>query len=384
MSLDPTPAQGVGMAHDPGLRAIPHEQDTSHHEPGDPPHGHLPCVSRASDRLDRCRLTGVNERQGDGGRAAGGIVAPVRVVFLGEKPLGLRCLQLLASMDEVEVVGVCTRREMPVWWGDQVLRAWCTEAGLPLVDRADIPALEADLLISVLYPLIIEAEVLTSARMGTFNLHEAPLPRWRGCNGYSHALMAGDAAYETTLHEMVPELDAGRHLAIETLPIGATETAKELYERTAEASYRLAERTFPALVRGELEPWTREGEPASIMNARSSLLDHKRLPDETPLLDAWTAARALDFVPWEPAFVVLGGRPYYLVLERSLGREDPPVEATEPLAAPDQVGDLVAPAGGVGRIADLPRPLYVMEAGQLRASSPLFGRVLVDELDLTA
>jgi methionyl-tRNA formyltransferase len=305
-----------------------------------------------------------------------------QVIFMGEKPLGLKCLQLLRRMSGVQVVAVCTRVREEVWWGGQRIHEYCAAHGIPIIPRARITEYGVDHLISVLYPFIVEPEYIRHARMGSYNLHEAPLPRWRGCNSSSHALLAGDESYGTTLHELDPELDAGRIIARRDFPIKPFETAKELYGRTALQSYALAEDWFPRIMRGDVSPYGVSSNGPSFINHRDSLVGLKQIPLETPLHEALTKAAALDFVPWEPAFVIFGGAKYYLYIESSPGRESVVAPGTVVLETGPRLADLAWGSFEAGVVRDLPRSLVICKADvyasvfHLRATTSATGQTI--------
>jgi methionyl-tRNA formyltransferase len=296
-----------------------------------------------------------------------------KIIFMGEKPLGLKCLQLLRGMREVEVVAVCTRARGEVWWGRQEILDYCAAEKIPIIQRAEITGHVVDYLISVLYPFIIEPEYIRHARLGCFNLHEAPLPRWRGCNSYSHALLAGDSRYGTTLHELAPELDAGRIIAQRDFPIEPFETAKELYERTAVQSYQLAKEWFPRIMRGDSTAGTYPSRNASFLNPRDSLADLKYISLQTPTRKAFAKAAALDFVPWEPAFVTYGAEKYYLFIESSRGRESVTIPGAEVFAAPAKLADLDWGTFEAVVVKGLPRTMIICKADLYENIYPLSG-----------
>lgn len=244
-----------------------------------------------------------------------------RVLFLGEKPLARKCLLLLAGMDTVEIIGVGARLSAHAWWGDDGIAAECARLHVPIVSRERLADLHYDLLISVLYPYILPDTVIDRARLGAFNLHEAPLPRWRGCNGCSHAILAGDREYATTLHEMTADLDAGRVVAESRFQIHQEETARELYERTSQRSLELATAWFPRLVAGDYSLKPQPDDCGCHRNTRDSLLPHKRIDPAMRLGDAHRVIRALDFVPWEPAHVETPAGAFYLWIAGSAGRD---------------------------------------------------------------
>lgn len=243
-----------------------------------------------------------------------------KVLLMTEKPLGLSCLRYLETLSEVDLVGVCTRQPADVWWGDQVVRQYCEQQGIPLIRREDILNYEVDILISVLYPFIIEPYILAHARDIAVNLHEAPLPRWKGCNGYSHAIIEGDKQYATTFHVMDAKLDAGATLKAVSFPILENETSKELYERTRNVSFELFKEMVPVLLGGDYSVQESEISDVEPPNTRSSLLSSKEMMLTSSCHDVFAIARALDFLPWEPAYVMLGDTKWYVFINGSCGR----------------------------------------------------------------
>jgi methionyl-tRNA formyltransferase len=248
------------------------------------------------------------------------MMGKIRVVFCGEKPLGVRCLDLLRSWRGVEIVAACTRAKAETWWGPQVFRPYCTENRIPLCRRSALRQLPYDLLVSVLYPFVIEGEHIARARNEAVNLHEAPLPRWRGCNGYAHAILAGDRRYGTTLHELVPVLDAGRTIASRSFSILPNETVKELYHRTTEESFGLFRESMRRVLCGKHTFVGAAPNEESFLNARNSLDALKPLAPEMPLAEVYRRARAFDFVPWEPAYWDVGRSRYYFFIGDSPDR----------------------------------------------------------------
>ena len=302
-------------------------------------------------------------------------MAPKRIVFMGEKPLGLQCLKLLEADPEAELVGVCTRGRQEVWWGRQELRDHCEERRIPIITRSQILEQEVDHLISVLYPFVIEEKYINHCRLGSFNLHEAPLPRWKGKYGYSHAILSGDEEYATTLHEMTPKLDDGRTIAKRTFPIAPFETARELYQRTSAESCNLAKEWFPRLLADEYSPQGSASSAESFLNRNDSLVESKQISIDTPIDDVFRVVRALDFVPWEPTFVCIGEEKFYLFLLDALGREDATLENLTELTTPGTLASLPWGSFDTGVLKELPRPMAVCQAGSYIKHFPIFGGV---------
>jgi methionyl-tRNA formyltransferase len=73
-------------------------------------------------------------------------------------------------------------------------------------------ALSPDLTILLDAGSILNKRILAVPRMGTINLHTGLLPRYKGMNTAFHSLLEGAVDIGCTVHEVIPEIDAGRIL----------------------------------------------------------------------------------------------------------------------------------------------------------------------------
>lgn len=85
-----------------------------------------------------------------------------------------------------------------------------------------------DLVISVSASQIFGRRTLAAPTIGCINLHNAPLPHFRGMLPNFWQLYHGRSESVLTIHTMVPELDRGEILARASLPIGAGTTLEWL------------------------------------------------------------------------------------------------------------------------------------------------------------
>lgn len=251
----------------------------------------------------------------------------IRVAFLGSHPLGEECLRLLADHSDISVELVVTYPPAYDSWWDGSVHEVATEHGYPLLtteQETRLTEYPVDYLISVYYPNILGAELLDHPSDGALNLHQAELPRYRGSNVFSHAIMNARSddhwKYGTTLHFMTEEVDAGDIVDRRFVPITETDTARTLYEKTERASIELFEAALPWLVTGEVHEMRTsqssfEGE--RYFYTKASLDDAKEIPVEK-LTDSemepavYDRIRALDFPPFEPAYTHLYGETVYL------------------------------------------------------------------------
>jgi len=279
------------------------------------------------------------------------------VAFFGSHPLGERCLDELSSNDAFDIDLVVTYGpDADTWWDGCLYdhaeqlghRVRTREAERELLDH------DVDYLFSVYYPNILDEALLAHPTVAPLNLHQAELPRYRGSNVFSHAIMnARDDdhwRYGTTLHVMAPEVDAGDIVARQFVPIEESDTARTLYDRVTEASVDLFREQLTTLRDGAVH---RVATPQSAYNGdryfytKASLDGEKEIPaerlaadDEATQLAVYDKIRALDFPPFEPAYTELAGRRLYLTATNydelfgsttvpSFGPEADPVAATQ-------------------------------------------------------
>lgn len=253
------------------------------------------------------------------------------VTFLGSHPLGERCLERLAGHPEISVEAVVTYPPgYDGWWDGSVREtALALDLDCPILSLAeerDLLSYPTDYLLSVYYPNILDEELLAHPAELPLNLHQAELPRYRGSNVFSHAIMnARDDdhwQYGTTLHVMAPAVDAGDVIDRRFVDIHETDTARSLYERTREASVELFEATLPAIVSGAVHGMRTpqsdfDGE--RYFYRKSSLDGEKHIPRGRLAADdvaVYDKVRALDFPPFEPAYTRLNDQRVYLTLSQ--------------------------------------------------------------------
>ncbi|RYY02860.1 MAG: methionyl-tRNA formyltransferase [Gammaproteobacteria bacterium] len=97
--------------------------------------------------------------------------------------------------------------------------------------KAELAALNADLMVVVAYGLILPKAVLDTPRLGCINVHASILPRWRGAAPIQRAIEAGDTETGVTIMQMDVGLDTGDMLIKAFCPILATDTGGSLHDR---------------------------------------------------------------------------------------------------------------------------------------------------------
>lgn len=246
-----------------------------------------------------------------------------KIVVLGEKPQGAIWLEYLINSNLFDIVaGVPRYGKKNIWWDNECFADILKSNSIPIVKRKDLYNISYDILWSLMYGFIIESELIEKAYIG-LNLHEAPMPKYRGCNGYSHAILNTNKYYGTSFHVLSAELDEGNLIDQEIFEIHDNETVKELYTRTICVSNLVFKRNIEKASKMEFKstPFDTKNEP---IRPRSSLKDLKYI-NEKSLNDVkhiYRKVRALDFVPFEPPCFIYNKSKYYIFVNNSLGRYD--------------------------------------------------------------
>lgn len=163
----------------------------------------------------------------------------LRVLVCGAEAAGLRTLRAVAASAH-QVVGVMAspdgevRSGLRTVWstaGELGFRTWPAELvkdpGFAEVVRRE----RVDVLLNVHSLYRVHPEVLKAVRLGGFNLHPGPLPRYAGLNAASWAIYHGDREFGVTVHWMEEEIDAGPIAFAASLPIKESDTPLALMGR---------------------------------------------------------------------------------------------------------------------------------------------------------
>src|SRR3989339_97347 len=245
----------------------------------------------------------------------------LKVAVLGEKPQGATWLKYLIKSNLFDIVaGVPRISDKNIWWDCETYADILKANSIPIVKRRDLLEIDYDIIWSQMYGFIIESDLIRKAKIA-LNLHESPLPRYRGCNGYSHAILENDNTYGTTLHVLDPELDNGDIIDQELFQIEPDDTVKELYNKTMNVSNIIFKRNVGKIAKMDIKTKSLDttGQP---IRQRNSLKNLKIITESeySDIANIYRRIRAFDFTPFEPAFLIVKDVKYYLFVNNSLGR----------------------------------------------------------------
>ncbi len=201
----------------------------------------------------------------------------MNIGLLTARPLGWAIAEYVKDDPAVKVVDHMHIADG--WWG---------KAG----QRLDFTTRERPLYyLSVLWPHIIGPKDLSEAVY--LNLHPAPLPEYRGCNSYAHAIINGEDEYGVSLHYMDEGIDTGPIIGVRRFPIFHDDTGKSLYDRAQVEALNLFEEWWPVL---------REGlPPATVQPAEGRYYRRDSLAPYFGSTDP-VVRRALTFPPFKNGY----------------------------------------------------------------------------------
>jgi methionyl-tRNA formyltransferase len=172
----------------------------------------------------------------------------MRVLFWGTPDYAVPSLRALIGEGH-DVVGVITQPDRPAGRGRELreppVKTLAREEMIPVFqpetardqDFIDqIRAISPEISVVVAYGQILTREVLELPERGSINAHASLLPELRGAAPINWAIVRGYDRTGVTIMRMVEAMDAGPILYQVEEPIGADETAADLWSRLSEIS----------------------------------------------------------------------------------------------------------------------------------------------------
>ncbi|HLJ78641.1 MAG TPA: formyltransferase family protein [Acidobacteriaceae bacterium] len=226
-----------------------------------------------------------------------------RVVLLGKGDLAIRIANWFLHSDKYTLAEVVPVMPEPSWTAS--LSRWARENGVPIVESGhyrDLRELQAgdgrvDLAMSVFYDKIIREWFIQRCRR-IINLHNGPLPKYRGVSPINWALKNEEYEHGVTIHEITPGIDDGPIVGQVKYSIyPAFDEVVDVYRRSLEYGWTLFQQTAPLLDR--IQPREQEHDQATYY----SKLDNPQLGDRSGFTRAHSQPHAAVTAVNEPGLV---------------------------------------------------------------------------------
>jgi len=246
----------------------------------------------------------------------------LRIVFMGTPEFAATSLDALCQSRH-EVVGVVTVADKPAGRGLQLqsspVKRLALERGIPVLQPMklkdplfldELRALNADLFVVVAFRMLPEA-VWNMPPLGSVNLHGSLLPKYRGAAPINRAIMNGETETGVTIFFLQHEIDTGRVIVRERMPIGPDTTAGELHDEMMHLGARVLVEAASAIADNRADAV----EQAQLMPANTDVPSAPKIFKEDCKVDwSWSVTRVHNHVrglsPYPAAWTELEGKSF--------------------------------------------------------------------------
>lgn len=210
----------------------------------------------------------------------------LRIVFMGTPEFAVETLQALVEHD-YNVVAVVTKPDKPVGRHGSVLQApavkkYALEHGLPVLQPEkmkdenfveQLKSYNANLQVVVAFRMLPEV-VWAMPEYGTFNVHAALLPQYRGAAPINWAIINGEKQTGVTTFFLDHDIDTGRIIMSKPFDIPDDADVEYVYDGLMHLGAQLCLETLEHIV-------ATDGHPATV--AQSEKIEDKDLKDAPKL-----------------------------------------------------------------------------------------------------
>ena len=189
----------------------------------------------------------------------------LRIVFMGTPEFAVPSLRALVS-EGYNVVAVVTAPDKPAGRGQKLhesdVKIAARELGLPILQPEKLKApefveamraLAPDLGIVIAFRMLPEV-IWAMPRLGTFNLHAALLPQYRGAAPINWAVINGETETGVTTFLLNHEIYKGAILAQRRIAIAPEDNVGTLYEKLMNIGTGLVTETVDRIAAGDITP----------------------------------------------------------------------------------------------------------------------------------
>lgn len=228
----------------------------------------------------------------------------LRIVYMGTPDFAVEPLSKLVE-GGYNIVGVITMPDKPIGRHQNELSAspvkkYAVEHGLRVLQPAklkdpefveELRSLQADMQIVVAFRMLPEV-VWNMPRYGTFNLHAALLPQYRGAAPINWAIINGDTETGITTFFLDHDIDTGSIIQRVPVPILDTDNVEDVHDKLMHLGSDLVVETVDNILAGTVTPI-----PQSELQTDEPLRPAPKIFKETCRID-WTQGvkRTYDFV----------------------------------------------------------------------------------------
>lgn len=238
----------------------------------------------------------------------------LRIVFMGTPEFAVESLKRLVE-GGYNVVAVVTQPDKPVGRHQDTLqpsqvKQYAVEQGLPVLQPVkmkdpefveQLRSYQADLQVVVAFRMLPEV-VWAMPKYGTFNVHAALLPQYRGAAPINWAVINGEKETGVTTFFLDHDIDTGRIIMQKRFPIPETANVEYVYDGLMHLGAELALETIDALIAadgniGSIPQSKLIGEGAELKPAPKIFKDTCRIDFHQPAKKVYDFIRGLSPYP---------------------------------------------------------------------------------------
>ena len=193
-----------------------------------------------------------------------GFFRKTRIVYMGTPEFAVAPLDELIK-HKYKVVGVVTVADKPSGRGlkvnESAVKRYAVEHNIPVLQPVklkdpqfleELKALKADMFVVVAFRMLPQ-EVWSMPRLGTFNLHAALLPQYRGAAPINWAVINGEKITGVTTFMIDKDIDTGGIILREEYRIAPDATAGDVHDGLMEIGSRLVLDTVEGIIQKSVE-----------------------------------------------------------------------------------------------------------------------------------
>ena len=174
-----------------------------------------------------------------------------KVIILGKGDLSIKICKWFYSNNGYQLICVVPVIPEPSWSNSLV--EWCDENSINYISSGNYKDIHnddlsnCDLVMSIFYDKIIKKSFIDKCKK-IINLHNSPLPKYRGVSPINWALKNKEEEHGVTIHEILPGVDDGNIISQLKYSIYQEfDEVIDVYNRALEYGYTLFKNTIPIL-----------------------------------------------------------------------------------------------------------------------------------------
>jgi methionyl-tRNA formyltransferase len=177
------------------------------------------------------------------------------LVFFGSGPVSKASLESLKESFEIEAIVTKPATEADMLSAAPNTPVFAIKNRKQLTNLVKDKAFQSKVAVVVDFGIIIEQEAIDYFPLGIINSHFSLLPRWRGADPISFAILAGDKQTGVSLMLIDESLDTGQLIAQESLTLLPRHTTPGLTNDLIELSNRMLADYLPKYLVGQIKPY---------------------------------------------------------------------------------------------------------------------------------